>query len=470
MAGFIDPDELANSFGAKTPSAGAKTPAVANARVASADQKARDADAAQILRNELVKTIRKLGAIESTPVPAKKEDADARTASIQRAEADLASIRRELKRVGAEVASPQDSAAPPSAPASAAPPSAPASAPASAAASDVPAPPGFIDPDQLKDSFVAKPDTSSRFDISPNNIRTMGSPSFVPSNLLAEMGSNAPIGSVAELKSRLNPQSGAADVARAMAEKKAPAIEYPVMPVEPEPLQSSGAKWLGNWADHPDAANFEGGVPEGAQKFNRGKPRGKVTSEIYKKFGPMKPGSLNVGRYDAAAAEAAAKAAHDAAVAEHTAKMEAYEKAVKQAKIDTAAREAKVSQESAATSNAARLSGPLSWLNKTLHYGGAGLGGYDALRRLGVFDKGETSDPTGAAISGAGALAQLASPYVPAVAGAVAGPLTAAALPVAATVAPLINMARDRKAYLMQHPEAFQLVTDDYDIMGNRVR
>jgi hypothetical protein len=240
------------------------------------------------------------------------------------------------------------------------------------------------------------------------------------------------------------------------------------MPVEPEPLQSSGAKWLGNWADHPDAANFEGGVPQAANKFNRGKPRGKVTSEIYKKFGPMEPGSLNIGRYDAAAAEAAAKAARDAAVAEHTAKMEAYEKAVKQAAIDEANRTARTQKEGANTAKAAKVSGVLGKLGQALHYGGAGLGVYDILRRLGVFDEGDT-DRTGAAISGAGTLAQLVAPYVPAVAGAVAGPLTAAALPVAATVAPLYNMARDRIEHLKMFPEDQQLVTDRFDAMGNRL-
>lgn len=105
--------------GAKAPAAGAAKAPVANARVAPADQKARDTDAAGILKGEWDRTIKALGVLRGTPVPAKKEDADALAANIQRAEADLASIGRELKNKGVEVTAPQASADAASAPASA---------------------------------------------------------------------------------------------------------------------------------------------------------------------------------------------------------------------------------------------------------------------------------------------------------------------------------------------------------------
>ena len=110
--------------------------------------------------------------------------------------------------------------------------------------------------------------------------------------------------------------------------------------------------------------------------------------------------------------------------------------------------------------NANKLSVPLEALGKILHYGGANLGAYDTLLRSGALsrsgEENETDIP-GAIISGLGTAAQLASPYVPAVGGAIAGPLTAAALPVAATVAPLVNMARDRVKHLSRYPEEHQL-------------
>jgi hypothetical protein len=110
--------------------------------------------------------------------------------------------------------------------------------------------------------------------------------------------------------------------------------------------------------------------------------------------------------------------------------------------------------------NANKMSVPLQFLGKVLHYGGAGLGAYDTLSRSGVFNRpGEENetDIPGAIISGLGTAAQLASPYMPAIGGAFAAPLTAAALPVAATVAPLVNMARDRVKHLSRYPEEQQL-------------
>lgn len=105
--------------GAKAPAVGAAAP-FANARVAPADQKARDTDAAGILKNERDKAIKALGVLRGTQLFLHKKDADAHAANIQRAEADLAAIERELKRAGVEVTAPQDSAAPASAPAPAA--------------------------------------------------------------------------------------------------------------------------------------------------------------------------------------------------------------------------------------------------------------------------------------------------------------------------------------------------------------
>ena len=96
------------------------TALAAKARIAPADQKARDTDAVGSLQSEWAKTIARLDVLRSTPIPTNAEKAEDLKAEIRRTEADLPSIQRELKRAGVDVTVPQASADPASAPAPAA--------------------------------------------------------------------------------------------------------------------------------------------------------------------------------------------------------------------------------------------------------------------------------------------------------------------------------------------------------------
>lgn len=62
--------------------------------------------------------------------------------------------------------------------------------------------------------------------------------------------------------------------------------EPPVQPTTSQTGLTAGQKWGGNWAGmEPERLENVRGVPEAAQKYQLGKPHGKVTSEIYKRFG-----------------------------------------------------------------------------------------------------------------------------------------------------------------------------------------
>lgn len=62
--------------------------------------------------------------------------------------------------------------------------------------------------------------------------------------------------------------------------------EPPVQPTASQTGLTAGQKWGGNWAGmEPERLENVRGVPEAAQKYQLGKPHGKVTSEIYKRFG-----------------------------------------------------------------------------------------------------------------------------------------------------------------------------------------
>lgn len=74
-----------------------------------------------------------------------------------------------------------------------------------------------------------------------------------------------------------------------------------------------------------------------------------------------------------------------------------------------------------------------------------------------VYNRLREGDTTGAAISGTGGLAGLASLFLG----------SAGALPSIAMAAPLYNTASDRLKYLEQNPEAYQLQQESYDPMGN---
>jgi hypothetical protein len=59
--------------------------------------------------------------------------------------------------------------------------------------------------------------------------------------------------------------------------------------------EGSGQAWLKNWANI-EKPEFTGGVPEAAQAYQRGKPQGKVTSKLYKKF---RDRALNISGFTA---------------------------------------------------------------------------------------------------------------------------------------------------------------------------
>jgi len=177
--------------------------------------------------------------------------------------------------------------------------------------------------------------------------------------------------------------------------------------IDPEPGRTTpGQRWLKNWAnistDNPDIQ----GVPEAAQKYNKTKPYGNISSKLYKKFGELKPGRLagNVAQ-------------------------EILEEAP--SLIGTVSKP---------------LQGALGGL-------GAGFGAIDTYNRM------QQGDQTGAVISGIGTAASLAAPFV---GGAVLGP--------AAVAAPLANMAVDYTKKLKQQrltdPTAQGGLPDDMMLTG----
>ena len=133
----------------------------------------------------------------------------------------------------------------------------------------------------------------------------------------------------------------------------------------PPPTAGSGAAWLRNWAgmDRPIA----GGVPEGAQAYQRAKTHGEAGSKLWKRFGNQ---PLDIARYAEQAEEA-----------------------------ERVKRASNLAQAAGKTSRALGYVPGLSLLAGTA--GGADL--VEALRRY------EKGDYGGAAIKGIGGLGALAS-------------------------------------------------------------
>lgn len=183
--------------------------------------------------------------------------------------------------------------------------------------------------------------------------------------------------------------------------------------------KGSGQAWLKNWANI-EKPEFTGGVPEAAQAYQRGKPQGKVTSKLFKKFGDR---PLNISDFMA-------------------------EQALIEAKNAEAAREAQ------AIRNAQNATGALRTVGRMIGVGGAGLGGYDVYQRL------KDKDIHGALASGVGTVASLAPLAVG----------TAGIAPAVGAAAPLYLMAHERLKRLQEHPEEYRLQSDRFDPLGNPLR
>lgn len=229
---------------------------------------------------------------------------------------------------------------------------------------------------------------------------------------LAESLTGAPAGSVAEisdLMSQSKPVMTPALAAQQAAEARIPQVPpVPPAPVEAQLPQSGGQKWLENYANM-ERPEFTGGVPEAAQTHQRSKPQGKVTSQLYKKFG-NKPLNIAGQAAQTALSEDEALMRVRQALYQH----QMHKVAADKAKLAAAERAVQVGKETQSAAQASRLSQPLSTISKALGVAGLGLGGYDAYRRFNEGDK------TGAGLA-AGATAVGAA--VP-----IAGPLSAAAL------------------------------------------
>jgi len=247
---------------------------------------------------------------------------------------------------------------------------------------------------------------------------------------LAELTARAPQGSVAEVKAMTNPKKQPVTpkmAAQALAESRVP----PAPPVPAQPAPKGGQAWLGNWANIDDP-EFKGGVPEAAQKYQRGKPQGKVTSKLYKKFGNR---PLNIRGF----------------TAEQAALQEIQNNVIQQSEQQAAARAAEVERQAQATSRAVTQSNILGGLGKAIAGVGAGLGGYDVYQRL------KDKDTHGAIASGIGTAASLAPLAIG----------TAGIAPAVGFAAPLYLMAHERLKRLEEHPEEYRLQQDRFDPMGN---
>jgi len=191
----------------------------------------------------------------------------------------------------------------------------------------------------------------------------------------AESMTGAPAGSVSQINQLMKPTSSTmtpAIAARMAAEARNPSM----MP------DSSGAKWLKNWANQTPEG-FTGGVPEAAGHYERGKWHGKISGRIKKLY----PHGLTG---EGAAAAEANQAAQEAA------------------------RAAQVAKEAQSSATASRLTAPLSSAARVIGGVGAGAGLYDAYNRF------MNQDKTGAGLAtGLTGLSAMAPGY---------GPLSAAAM------------------------------------------
>lgn len=269
---------------------------------------------------------------------------------------------------------------------------------------------------------------------------------------LAEQAGKLPAGSLAELRNVINPAKAKmtpAMAAQALTEARTPPVApVPAMPVEKPLPGTGGAKWLENYANIQDP-EFSGGVPEAAQKYQSTKPQGKVTGKNFKRFG-NKP--LNI------AGQAAQNAlSEDEAlmrVRQALYEREMHKIAVQNANKAATERAAKVAQEAQSLGQASKTAKALSMLGKTTGIAGAGLGAYDAYKRM------HEGDTYGAALGVLGTAAGLA----PMVMG------SAGILPAVAAASPLMMMAHDRIEHLKQYPEDVQLQEDRFDPLGMPIR
>jgi len=238
----------------------------------------------------------------------------------------------------------------------------------------------------------------------------------------AEELAGATRGSVAEINALMTPKKGMTPeaAARAVMEAKAPQFQP----------KGGGQAWLNNWANIQDP-EFTGGVPEAAQKYQRGKPQGKVTSKLYKKFGNT---PLNIEGQMI-----------EAQLAQKQAQMEA-QLAARQA--------AEVERQIQASANAARYAKYINTVAKGAGAISGGLGAMDVYNRL------KDKDTEGAIASGLGTAASLA-PFAVSSAGV---------LPAVGAAMPLYLMAHDRIERLKRHPEEIRLQEDQFDPMGNPLR
>lgn len=249
---------------------------------------------------------------------------------------------------------------------------------------------------------------------------------------VAETIAGAPAGSVREIRELVTPgkvRPTVSAAAKAAAEARVPPVAPVPSVVKKAAPASAGAKWGANWANMEMPPEFVGGVPEAAQMYQRGKPSGKITGRLAKKFGPSP--ALSIQGHTAKEVEQAAK---------QMLAIQAQQQIERQAAEEAAQRAAQVEQQAARSGFATKMAGPLGWLGKVVGGAGAGLGLYDAYRRQ------HEGDIHGATVGALGTAASVA----PAVIGSYG------VLPALGAAAPLYLMAHDRLKYLQEHPEAFQ--------------
>lgn len=439
MSDFVvDPGELSKSFGGK-PREEKQAKAPTESKAASGST----SDVPSILQKEYTRLRDDLESyktkLNEAIDPGYRAELMAR---IPRAERDLQSLSLEIARVGGAV------------------PEAVASGSETQTDSG-----GFkVDPGELGNSFKEKTAGQKDLNLNLNNLRTMGSAKPNTANFLADIANGLDPGTTAKIRAIIANKNPALEASRSLAQEILPPAETipgherwlaprSAQPI-PKALSDEMITMTGG-ADVPGSGeNVLAKNTAAVQKLNElgHNPANMSTSGDLLLTEPSRarPSTPNVwkirgiGPAPWMGANRTASPASVAATAPSSAPVNKFN-------IDELA---------SRIQNANKISSPLELLGKVLHYGGAGLGAYDTLLRSGALSRqGEESetDIPGAIISGLGTVAQLASPYVPAVGGAIAGPLTAAALPVAATVAPLINMARDRVKHLSRHPEEQQL-------------
>jgi hypothetical protein len=285
----IDPNELAIGFGGKAaePAAAAKSE---RPRASSENQQLTDLERRAVLETELAKRIAWFDENNRLPTPAGKKEGDEFKAKLARTEADIAGLKRELKRMG-----PAPEALPAALPAAA----------ASAAVESDAAPAekttiGEIDPSELTTSFIEPEAESNAYKFwTPERLAAAlggtagalfgnpltGDPGSMAARL-AERVMGAPSRSVQDIYNAQNPMDPRS-VSMQIAERNVPPLQQGPLPTTAPAVGSTSGE---RWAAKTGYGMGTGDVQDVSSRYQRAVSKGKISGKLDKLYGPKLPG------------------------------------------------------------------------------------------------------------------------------------------------------------------------------------